>query len=186
MRVFIDPGHGGLDPGATANGLCEKDLVLEIACRLSTQLATYGHLISMSRYTDKSLELSHRADKANDWLADIFLSIHLNADPDPDEPGMPVAKGSEIWFYPGSSEALRLATAIANVTKIKFLDRPFRGIKEARFAVLRLTRMPAALLELAFIDNPLSLRLKDERIQELIALTISEGVKDYFDLGKEN
>jgi len=180
MRVFIDPGHGGLDPGATANDLCEKDLVLEIASRLSTQLASHGHLISMSRYTDKFLELSHRASLANDWLADVFLSIHLNADPDPDEPGMPVAEGSEIWVYPKSFDGWRLATAISQRTKLSFPDRPFRGIKEARFAVLRLTRMPAVLIELAFIDNPLSVRLKDERIQELIASTISEGVKDYF------
>jgi N-acetylmuramoyl-L-alanine amidase len=163
--------------------LIEKQIVLSISVRLADRLESIGHQVQMSRSTDVFLALQSRADQANEWLADIFLSVHLNADPDPDEPGMPEAKGSEFWIYPGSIKGLGLATLIDHALSIIFPNHPARGIKEANFAVLRLTKMPAVLMELAFIDTIESGRLKDPEVQEQLAISIADGVTRYSSAG---
>lgn len=179
MRIFIDPGHGGADPGATFGDLIEKEIALAISLRLRDRLEAGGHRVEMSRKTDFFVHLEARARMANEWLADVFLSIHLNADPDPDEPGMPEAQGSEFWIYPGSVYGSGLASSIDHAIAIDFPDHPARGIKRAKFAVLRLTKMPAVLLELAFIDTEKSGVLKDPDVQELLAASIAVGVHHY-------
>ncbi len=179
MRIFIDPGHGGKDPGATHGDLIEKELALGISRRLQDKLIDRGHLVDMSRRTDFFVQLEARARMANEWLADVFLSIHLNADADADEPGMPEAHGSEFWIYPGSVHGSGLASSIDHAIAIDFPDHPARGIKQAKFAVLRLTKMPAVLLELAFIDTKKSGALKDPELQELLAASITAGVHHY-------
>ena len=79
-RVVIDPGHGGRDPGAMANGLKEKHLVLDIAKRVKRELEKKGgYEVILTRSTDKFLELEQRAMVANNKSADIFVSIHINA-----------------------------------------------------------------------------------------------------------
>ncbi|HEB02302.1 MAG TPA: N-acetylmuramoyl-L-alanine amidase [Nitrospirae bacterium] len=79
-RVVIDPGHGGRDPGAMANGLKEKHLVLDIAKRVKRELEKKGgYEVILTRSTDKFLELEERAMVANNKRADIFVSIHVNA-----------------------------------------------------------------------------------------------------------
>src|SRR5690625_7943830 len=81
MKVFIDPGHGGRDPGATANGLQEKMICLQIAQKLNRILMeTYNSVQTrLSRTTDQTLSLKVRTDMANRWGADYLISIHLNA-----------------------------------------------------------------------------------------------------------
>ncbi len=79
-RVVLDPGHGGRDPGAMANGLKEKHLVLDIAKRVKRELEKKGgYEVILTRSTDKFLELEERAMVANNKRADIFVSIHVNA-----------------------------------------------------------------------------------------------------------
>jgi N-acetylmuramoyl-L-alanine amidase len=179
MRVYIDPGHGGDDPGAVHGELVEQDIALSISGSLEENLRDLGHEVLLSRRDDVTISLHGRASMANEWKADVFLSIHLNADPDPDLPGMPEAHGHEFWIYPGSFKGLRLAEAINKAFVFAFPDQPARGIKEANFAVLRLTEMPAVLLELAFIDTALATRLKQPVIQARIAGAISSGVHYY-------
>jgi len=179
MRVFIDPGHGGADPGASHGDLVEKDLVLKISQRLDDHLKDLGHDTLMTRVADSTFDLAARAEKANLWGAEIFLSIHLNADPDPDQPGMSEALGHEFWIYPGSFKGLRLAEALNKAFVFAFPAYPARGVKEANFAVLRLTQMPAVLLELAFIDTAIATRLRLPVVQERIAGAISSGVHYY-------
>src|SRR5699024_7641170 len=81
FKIFIDPGHGGSDSGATGNGLKEKDLTLKIAKAIKKHLEnTYSNiLIMMSRTTDKYLSLKERTDMANKWGADYFISVHINS-----------------------------------------------------------------------------------------------------------
>jgi len=80
VKIYIDPGHGGNDPGAVANGLREKDLTLKIGLKLRDYLSGYENVqIRMSRTTDKTVSLSERTNDANKWGADLFVSIHINA-----------------------------------------------------------------------------------------------------------
>src|SRR5690625_5619528 len=80
MKIFIDPGHGGRDPGATANGLQEKMICLQIAQKLNHILMeTYNSVQTrLSRTTDQTLSLKARTDMANRWGADYLISIHVN------------------------------------------------------------------------------------------------------------
>lgn len=81
VKIFIDPGHGGTDPGAVGNGLQEKNLTLQIATRVKNiLLAEYNNVtILMSRTGDTFPTLQDRTNQANAWGADFFLSIHINA-----------------------------------------------------------------------------------------------------------
>lgn len=180
MRVFLDPGHGGKDPGATFGDLIEKQVVLEVAEKTRGMLFGLGHTVLMSRFEDSFVNLKARADLANGSLADVFISLHLNADPDPDLPGMPEAHGHESWIYPKSERGRTLAQSIEEKLQLFFPGEPARGIKEANFAVLRLTKMPAVLLELAFVDTLEAGRLKDADIQAGLSKAISGGVDAYF------
>jgi len=81
FKLFLDPGHGGKDPGAEGNGLEEKDITLEIAKQIQDILTNHYQNVSvkMSRTTDKFVSLEERTDAANSWGATFFLSIHINS-----------------------------------------------------------------------------------------------------------
>ena len=80
-KIFIDPGHGGTDPGAVGNGLQEKNLTLSIATQIRDMLVSeYENVeVRMSRTGDTTLSLTERTNMANSWGADYFLSVHINA-----------------------------------------------------------------------------------------------------------
>ncbi len=179
MKIFVDPGHGGADAGATFGPLREKDVTLGVGLALCESLQSKNHITSISRLSDYRVPLHRRARLANQNKSDLFISLHTNADPDPDQVGDLEARGSEIWIYPGSKKGRKLAEAIALAVPVFFPGRTWRGIKEANFAVLRLTSMPAVLVELAFIDTEESSRLYDRNVQGRIAETIAAGVEYY-------
>jgi N-acetylmuramoyl-L-alanine amidase len=148
-KVYIDPGHGGTDPGAAANGLQEKTLTLNIALQTRNILqANWNVDVRMSRTTDITRSLSYRSSDANAWGATIFVSIHINAGG---------GSGFESYRYPGvgattqrlhsalHSRVLSGMRSVAAVTD--------RGQKTADFHVLRETAMPAVLTENLFIDT---------------------------------
>jgi len=183
-RVMLDPGHGGSDQGASFRGICEKDVVLSI-CRVVQDNLQYKYWAGMTRNEDKFVHLSNRADLANMWKADIFVSVHCNADPDIDKPGMPEAKGEEIWIYEDSFEGRRLAEALRLPIDKAFPENPFRGIKSTKhLTVLKNTKMPAVLVELGFIDNEkTNVLLTDpdniRRIGHLLVTGVMKYMKGY-------
>src|SRR5690625_4864189 len=149
VKIYIDAGHGGNDPGAVGNGLREKDLTLDIAKRIRKYLNDNftGHTIRMSRTTDKTMSLKQRTDDANRWGADFLLSVHINAGG---------GTGYEDFIYNGlsnSSSTAKLRDTIhAEIVKEQKAWRN-RGKKKANFHVLRESRMPAMLSENGFIDT---------------------------------
>ncbi|WP_067843642.1 N-acetylmuramoyl-L-alanine amidase [Amphibacillus sediminis] len=149
VKLFIDPGHGGSDPGAVANGLQEKNLTLSIAIALRDYLTSHYQDISirMSRTSDQSIALSERTRMANQWGADFYLSIHINA-------GGGVGFESYIWNrqFTNKSRTQQLRSTIHQAI-IRQTDWRDRGQKEANFHVLRETTMPAILTENGFIDH---------------------------------
>ena len=146
-KIFIDPGHGGTDPGASGNGLYEKEVVLSIAKKVRNILISKGFEVELSRSTDQYVSLSDRAAQANAWDADLFVSIHCNSATSSS------ANGTECYTYPTantSTKSLSKNMASALASKLGLTNR---GHKEANFAVLRLSNMPAILIETAFINN---------------------------------
>lgn len=171
--VVIDPGHGGTDPGAVANGLQEKDLSLEIGLLVREKLESqYIVDARMTRETDTAVGLSSRASYANSIGADYFVSLHHNAGG---------GTGFESYVYPGTrnTETGRLQDVLHGEIADFFagfglLDR---GKKEANFAVVRETMMPAILLEHLFLDRTTDANfLKDEEFMVSLADAITRGI----------
>ncbi|HGU6173219.1 TPA: N-acetylmuramoyl-L-alanine amidase [Escherichia coli] len=178
-KIFLDPGHGGKDPGAVANGLKEKDITLEISKMIRQYLLdNYTNIeVRLSREFDAFLDLSDRAEKANTWGADIFISVHINAGG---------GTGFESFRHPNASDKTSsIQTIIHREVANFFKDKGFidRGIKTANYAVLRETKMAAVLLENLFIDNPRDAAfLKEEANRQAIAEAIGKGIVQAFGL----
>ncbi|MER7419712.1 N-acetylmuramoyl-L-alanine amidase [Micromonospora peucetia] len=148
-KVYIDPGHGGTDPGAIGNGLQEKALTLDISLQLrSILLANWGVDVRMSRTTDITRSLAYRTDDANAWGANLLVSVHINSGG---------GTGFESYRYPTASAAtVNLHNALhprvigAQRTIGSVTDR---GLKTANFHMLREAAMPSVLTENLFIDT---------------------------------
>jgi len=180
VRIVLDAGHGGNDPGAVANGLKEKDLTLSIVKHIGRLLSEYeGVEVHYTRTDDRFLELSERAAIANKLKADYFISVHINAGG---------GTGFESYIYNGSVSAKTIAyqnvihgeimKAIGNVKD--------RGKKRANYAVLRLTNMPAILTENLFIDNKTdAAKLKSEQFLLQVAYGHVQGIVKAFGLKKK-
>lgn len=179
LKVFINPGHapnGKPDPGAVneTTGLRECDVALIIGNKVASYLKAVGYATKVLQ----SNSLEEVVGSANDWPADVFLSIHCNA-------AVQEAKGAETWCCHNSSRGSKLAGFIQKqmIGSVKLVDR---GIKEATpgvngLYVLSNTDMPAVLVETAFISNPSDVKLlADPKIQDEFARAIARGVTDYF------
>src|SRR5690606_20726187 len=169
-KVFLDPGHGGSDPGAVGNGLREKDLTLAIAKATEKYLKNYeGVSIKLSRTGDTYPSLSARAKAANNWGADYFISIHINADG---------GTAFESYIFNGSvSSKTKEYQKKVHQTIVAGTGWTDRGMKRANFAVLRETKMPALLTENGFIDRKEdAAKLKDSKFIDLLGKLHAEGI----------
>ena len=150
MKLYLDPGHGGQDPGAQGNGLNEKDITLDIALKLRKILLNdYENVdVKMSRTSDTTVSLSQRTTEANKWGADFYLAIHINSD-------SKTAQGYEDYIYRdlASTSTTAKYQNIIHTEVLKMNKLQDRGEKKANFHVLRESAMPALLTENGFIDN---------------------------------
>lgn len=170
-KVFVDPGHGGADPGALGNGLRECDINLAVAKRVQYHLKRHGIDVLMSRESDTTVSLEDRTKKANSWGANVFVSIHSNA-------ASADAYGVETYCY--QFQYRKLADAVhGKIIVDKSLYYSNRGVKAADFHVLRASTMNACLVEMAFITNSKDAQLLANK-QEGFAIAISKGVLEYF------
>ena len=153
-KIYIDPGHNssGADTGAVGYGLKEQDVSVQIGVILRDMLIRNGQTVKMSRenITDTvssnlNGSLAYRYNSANDWGADIFVSIHCNA-------ANSKAYGCETYYCTGSTQGQAFADCVQPHLTAE-TERYNRGVKPANFAVIRHTNMPAILVETAFIDN---------------------------------
>lgn len=177
VKLFFDPGHGGRDGGATANGIREKDVSLKIALETGKRIEEeYEAEVLYSRTTDVGITLRNRALTANESNADLFLSFHSNGFTDSNP------NGYEDFLSP--SPTLRnieirdkFHDEVASVW-IKH-NRRNRGKKRANFSVLRNTTMPAILVENGFLTNISDAELlkNDEFLKELISGHVNGIVK---------
>ncbi|MCX7781899.1 MAG: N-acetylmuramoyl-L-alanine amidase [Negativicutes bacterium] len=182
MRICLDPGHSGpVEPGACAAGFTEAALNLAIAFQAGGQLAAKGYDVIYTRSGDIDTDgLEFRAVIANEIKADLFISIHCNAAASAE------AYGVETYHYPNSAEGRRLAGCIQRELAALNYTRD-RGVKEnGNLAVLRLTDMPAALVECGFItsEHDRAVLVTDEG-QQRIAQAIVSVTRNLFPLTGE-
>lgn len=179
IKIILDPGHGGTDPGAVKNGLEEAAITLKIAKKVKALLEEYqGVEVKLTRSTDTFIELSERADIANKWKADLFISIHINAGG---------GTGFESFVYNGnvSSETVA-AQNVIHAAVIKAVGGTDRGKKRKNLAVLRETKMKALLTEVAFIDTPAdAAKLKKDSFLDQAAAGHVNGIVAFYGLKKK-
>jgi N-acetylmuramoyl-L-alanine amidase len=196
--VVLDPGHGGHDKGAVCPYGNEKDFALDVARKVRPLLQAKGLRVVMTREGDYFVPLDVRAQIANAARNSIFVSIHFNAtNDDPD------ATGFEIFSFtprgaPSTSDNAVTPTSLSvqagNVVDNQSLALSAciyhsllghipefdRGIKRARFAVLRLTRVPAVLIEGGFLtERGESKLIADKDWRAKLAAAISVGIENY-------
>lgn len=176
--LIFDAGHTkGIDPGACGNGLQEVDLTLEFRERVAAKLSAYDATILMVPQTDS---LAERAAWANSRGGDAFISFHINA-------GGGAGFESYIWSFDhldGTlADEIQAAIHYSVMAHLAPLGVADRGMKARNFDVLRLTDMPAVLLEGLFIDNPQdAARLKDEAYKNIYSNAVAWGLVQAFNL----
>ncbi|MFH0070694.1 N-acetylmuramoyl-L-alanine amidase [Peribacillus sp. NPDC056705] len=178
IKIFIDAGHGGTDPGAVGNGLKEKDLTLKIATMVKSMLEDYKDVsVKMSRTGDTYPSLSARTKAANEWGANIFLSIHINAGG---------GTGYEDYIYTSASAKSKEYQSTIHTEIMKLIDMKDRGKKSANYQVLRTSSMPAVLTESGFIDHAGdAAKLKTSMFIENLAKGHVNGLVKAFKLKKK-
>lgn len=170
-KIFIDPGHGGSDSGATGNGLKEKDLNLAIALEAKKVIQDEytDHRIKMSREKDETVSLTQRTDAANTWGADFFLSIHINA-------GGGTGFESYRYVEKGSDTTMTVQKHV-HALILSASGWKDRGKKWANLHVLRESKMPAVLTENGFIDTDTDAKkLKDPSFVKKLGRAHAEGL----------
>ena len=202
QTIVLDPGHGGYDKGQVSRYGNEKDFALDVARKLRPLLQAKGLRVIMTREGDYFVPLEVRAKIANAAHNSIFVSIHFNATGD-----NPDATGFEIFSFtprgapstsdtaltstsysmqPGSgvdAQSMALSACIYH-SLLGHIPEYDRGIKRARFAVLRLTKVPAVLIEGGFLTDRGEAKLianKDWRSK--LAGAIGVGIESYRALG---
>lgn len=171
MKIFINPGHCiGKDSGAVGNGLIEAEVALNIGVLVEKYLQAVGFETKVFQYDG----LRAIAEDANAWGADLFISVHCNA---ANNAG---AHGTETFCW-NAGAGKKLAAAI-NKQISRSLKLESRGVKQANFAVLALTNMPAVLVETAFITHKGDAKILATR-QDEFARAIARGVTDFLNEG---
>lgn len=178
--ITLDPGHGGGDPGCRNRSLdvYEKDVTLDICQRLQKLLEAQGWTVHMTRTSDRDvtyagspdlMELKARADVANNAGSDVFVSIHCNASVSS------AVRGTAIYWY--KAEDRELAEDLDVLADLGFEED---GLIQNSFAVLRLTGMPAVLVETAFLTHPGEGRLlASPEVRQGIAERLARGLGAY-------
>lgn len=180
MRIAIDPGHGGSDPGAVGNGLQEKDITLAISLEVARLLRAAGQTVTLTRETDQYVGLIAARTPA----ADISISIHVNAGG---------GQGLETWvsLFNRPAESRRLGQAIQDgiLRQVPFVDRGLKTRKNSAGTAdyLYMLRQPpgvAVLVECGFIDSAVDAEIlrRPENLTK-IAQGIANGVMVYMAKG---
>ncbi|WP_013321211.1 N-acetylmuramoyl-L-alanine amidase [Gloeothece verrucosa] len=170
--VVIDPGHGGKDPGAIGiGGLQEKDVILPISQEVAAILQQQGVQAMLTRNSDYFVTLQGRTDMANRAGADLFVSIHANAVAG----GRSNINGLEVYYFGNRTLA---DTIHRNI--LRSINISDRGVRAARFYVLRTARMPSTLVEVGFVTGSIdNAYLRDPGFRSQMAQAIARGILEY-------
>lgn len=190
IKVVIDAGHGGYNPGAVSEeGLEEKHVNLDIAYKLEQELIRRGYETVMLRPDDNDISLAERVRQTREYQPDLFISIHANHHPDA------FIRGSMVLYYdsqipqatyPPSDEMVRLSPESRKFAQsvldaiISRAGTENRGLLPSAAYVIRMGSAPSILVETAFLSNPDDARLlADDAFRRLVAEGIAIGIEDY-------
>jgi N-acetylmuramoyl-L-alanine amidase len=178
-KVWIDEGHGGSDPGACANGLQEKELVVKIARYTREHLLNNYEDVEVRttrEFKDLTVLLERRDDLADAWGADVFVSDHINAGG---------GSGFESFVFTKAGASTKAFQNVVHDEITKVMNKRGirdRGKKQANFSVLRETEMNALLNEFLFIDSADHKHLKDESFLKECGIAQAVGIAKFLGL----
>lgn len=187
VDVVIDPGHGGVDPGANDHDTMEKDITLAIALKMSDMLKRYGVSVGLTRDSDTDCsgwgqlrsgrhqaDLSRRARIIN--TGRVGLSIHVNTSSDPRQRGAMVLYAANS--DPGKALAEMVISELATVTELNHKS----PVPRSNLLVLAATNVPTVLVEIGFLSNPDDKAdMKDEAFQTRLASALARSIVNYLD-----
>lgn len=183
--IYIDPGHGGLDPGAMYGGIMEKDINLEISKKIETKLLELGAIVYMTRYGDYDLsvnntinrkrsDLSRRSNIINKSNCDLFISIHLNAEETNSY------RGAQVFYSETNKKNVEIAKLFQEDFK-KELNSTRKYKKDNSLYLQKRIKVPGVLLEVGFLSNANErYLLKQQNYQEKVSTTIVNTIIKYF------
>lgn len=182
--IYIDPGHGGIDPGAIYKDIKESEINLKISEKIKNELESLGATVYLTRYGDYDLslpntinrkrsDLSRRGNIINNSNCDIYVSIHLNSETSSSW------HGAQVFYDDVNSENEKIAELMQEELK--------KSLKTTREAKLnndiylsKRVKRPGVLIEVGFISNPNErYLLKQDSYQQKAASTITSGIKKY-------
>lgn len=184
QTIVLDAGHGGMDPGTSHNNLVEKELTLAISKKLARYLSQAGAHVVTLRETDADLcgdnfkgtirqrkrkDLALRVERAIACKADMYISIHTNADLSPQW------SGAQTFYKSGKEKSELLAVAIQEEFK-KTLGTN-REAKTGSYFILDRATMPTVIVEAGFLSNPREAKLlSSSAYQDKVAYAIFCGI----------
>ena len=188
--VIIDPGHGGMDGGATDNNIIEKDINLAVSLNLRDLLSIQGFRVIMTREDDRSLhddglneiarqkrsDMYHRLSVIESNPNAVFISIHQN------KFEQHSSKGAQIFYSPNHPDSQKLAKSIQDSFRTLLQPNNHREIKEAQNNLFLLyeSQIPAVMVECGFISNPEeAAKLQTEDYQKQVAFAVYQGLHHY-------
>lgn len=183
--IYIDPGHGGIDPGAIYKEIKESEINLQISKKLKEELETYGATVYLTRIGDYDLsennsrnhkrnDLTARARIINESMCDMYISIHLNSDPSP------TWSGAQIFYTEKNENNKTIAEIMQKEFKKKLKSKREAKQMKNMYLFEKIER-PGVLVEAGFISNPNDrYLLKQENHQKKIATIIRESMVKYF------
>ena len=193
--IFLDPGHGGKDPGASYYNITEKELNMQVYQKLRKELEGLGYTVLSSRDSDVFVDfVTERSRMVNKTDSDIFISIHFNASGNPasNRAGIQTYSYEAAAGYPSKinpywhnhpdriSESNRLAADIHS-SLLAETGAKDAGLLQSSFAVLRETDKPAVLLELGYIDNfNENQQVRSDAYQNRLVAGIVKGIQKYY------
>jgi len=179
-KIFIDPGHGGQEPGAVNSTIQEKTLNLEVSLWLKKLLQQCGFELMMSREADIEVSLSKRCDMANLWGANLFISIHHNAGG---------GDGFEVIHSIAGGKGKELAELVGHQFELTGQNKRNIYSKESEqykgkdyFAVIRDTNMPSVITEYAFMDTNDFGEIDEAREYDVEATAIAVAVCKFYNV----
>ncbi len=195
-KICLDPGHGGDDPGYQTGGNQEKRATLLLAQELRDQLTKTGFKVTITRTSDKRVDLPDRPDFARRKGADVFISLHFNAFTERTVQGTEVycltpagapstnarGEGSGAGTFPGNRNNDKNMVLAFQMQKslTQALHVEDRGVHRARFEVLRDAEMPAVLIEGGFLSHPTEgKKILDPAYRRQMARAIADGLAAY-------
>ena len=183
--IYLDPGHGGVDPGAYYGGIKEEDINLAIALKLKGELENVGATVYLTRDGDYDLsnnaldrkknDLYKRVKLINNSGCDMYLSLHLNATKSTSW------HGAQVFYDDINDNNVKLAAILQKQLKADL--RTNRKYKEVTNGyIYRRVTIPGVLVEMGFLSNSYEReKLKTENYQYLIARSLAKGIKNYFE-----